>query len=67
MDEVNEFHPGKLLIASPVLSDFFERAVVLLIEHNEDGAMGLVLNRPVGDHGGRGGADAVRAWARTAR
>ena len=46
MDEVNDFHPGKLLIASPVLSDFFERAVVLLIEHNEDGAMGLVLNRP---------------------
>jgi len=46
MHEVSEFHPGKLLIASPVLSDFFERTVVLLIEHNEDGAMGLVLNRP---------------------
>ena len=37
---------GKLLIASPVLSDFFERAVVLLLEHKEEGAMGLVLNRP---------------------
>ena len=46
MGKVNEFHPGKLLIASPALSDFFERAVVLLIEHNEEGAMGLVLNRP---------------------
>jgi putative transcriptional regulator len=46
MSDVNEFHPGKLLIASPVLTDFFERAVVLLIEHTEEGAMGLVLNRP---------------------
>jgi len=46
MSKVNTFHPGKLLIASPALSDFFERAVVLLIEHNEEGAMGLVLNRP---------------------
>jgi putative transcriptional regulator len=46
MVKVNEFHPGKLLIASPALSDFFERAVVLLIEHSEEGAMGLVLNRP---------------------
>ena len=46
MDGVRDFHPGKLLIASPALSDFFERAVVLLIEHNEEGAMGLVLNRP---------------------
>jgi putative transcriptional regulator len=38
---------GKLLIASPVLSDpNFARTVVLLTEHNEDGAMGIVLNRP---------------------
>ncbi|MDQ3586818.1 MAG: YqgE/AlgH family protein [Actinomycetota bacterium] len=43
---VGKSHRGKLLIASPVLSDFFERAVVLLLEHNhEEGAMGLVLNR----------------------
>lgn len=38
-------HRGKLLIASPVLSDFFERSVVLLLEHGDQGAMGLVLNR----------------------
>ena len=38
--------PGKVLIASPALSDFFERAVVLVIEHTDEGAMGLVLNRP---------------------
>jgi len=38
---------GKLLLASPTLSDpNFARTVVLVAEHDEDGAMGLVLNRP---------------------
>ncbi|MGB6424607.1 MAG: YqgE/AlgH family protein [Solirubrobacterales bacterium] len=38
---------GQLLIASPQLSDpNFDRAVVLITEHGEDGAMGIVLNRP---------------------
>jgi putative transcriptional regulator len=38
---------GKLILASPVLQDpNFVRTVVLIAEHNEDGAMGLVLNRP---------------------
>ena len=37
---------SKLLIASPALSDFFQRGVVLLLEHREEGAMGIVLNRP---------------------
>ena len=38
---------GKLLIASPALTDpSFARAVVLMTEHSEDGAMGIVLNRP---------------------
>ena len=35
-----------LLIASPRLEDYFRRTVVLVLEHNEDGAMGVVLNRP---------------------
>lgn len=43
---MNESQRGKLLIASPVLSDFFERAVVLVLGHTDEGAMGLVLNRP---------------------
>ena len=38
---------GQLLIASPALLDpNFRRTVVLVTEHNEHGAAGLVLNRP---------------------
>jgi putative transcriptional regulator len=45
MSTVQESLRGQLLIASPQLSDYFRRTVVLVIEHNEDGAMGIVLNR----------------------
>jgi putative transcriptional regulator len=38
---------GQLLIAGPPLLDpNFWRTVVLIVEHNDDGALGLVLNRP---------------------
>jgi putative transcriptional regulator len=38
---------GQLLIAGPALLDQnFWRTVVLMVEHNEEGALGLVLNRP---------------------
>jgi putative transcriptional regulator len=38
---------GQLLIAGPALLDpNFWRTVVLVVEHNEEGALGLVLNRP---------------------
>jgi putative transcriptional regulator len=38
---------GQLLVAGPALLDpNFWRTVVLIVEHNEDGALGLVLNRP---------------------
>jgi putative transcriptional regulator len=38
---------GKLLLAAPVLKDpNFDRTVVLIAEHTDEGAMGLVLNRP---------------------
>ena len=38
---------GDLLISEPFLPDpNFERTVVLLCEHNEDGTVGFVLNKP---------------------
>ena len=38
---------GRLLLAGPNLEDpNFRRTVVFMIEHNDDGALGLVLNRP---------------------
>ncbi len=38
---------GNLLVASPALQDpNFVRSVVLITEHGEEGAMGIVLNRP---------------------
>ena len=38
---------GHLLIASPrMLESFFTRTVVLLLAHSDEGAAGLVINRP---------------------
>jgi len=38
---------GKLLVASPSLVDpNFARTVVFITEHSDEGAMGIVLNRP---------------------
>ena len=40
---------GRLLVATPPLDDpNFDRAVVFVIEHDDDGALGVVLNRPIG-------------------
>lgn len=39
---------GKVLIAMPGMADpRFERSVVLICAHTDEGAMGLVLNRPL--------------------
>jgi putative transcriptional regulator len=38
---------GRLLVATPVLSDgIFDRSVVLVLEHDDEGALGVVLNKP---------------------
>lgn len=39
---------GELLVATPALLDpNFRRTVVLVLRHDDDGALGLVLNRPL--------------------
>jgi len=38
---------GRLLIATPPLADpNFDRSVVFMLEHHDEGAIGVVLNRP---------------------
>lgn len=38
---------GRLLVATPALVDpNFARSVILLLEHSDEGAVGVVLNRP---------------------
>ncbi|MDE3085038.1 MAG: YqgE/AlgH family protein [Verrucomicrobiota bacterium] len=45
---------GQLLLAHPAMHDpNFRRTVVLMSAHSDDGAMGVVLNRPVGKHLGQ--------------
>lgn len=49
MNEEAEFQTlaGRLLVATPALMDAnFFRSVVLIVEHSEEGAAGVVLNRP---------------------
>jgi putative transcriptional regulator len=43
---MDESMRGQLLIASPQLADYFRRSVILVIEHTDEGALGVVLNRP---------------------
>lgn len=51
---------GKLLVATPPLVDEnFDRSVVLLLEHGDEGALGVILNRPTGN----GVEDMLEAWA----
>ena len=41
---------GQFLVASPCLMDEnFHRSVVLMLEHDEEGAFGLIINRPSND------------------
>jgi putative transcriptional regulator len=50
---------GRLLVATPALRDpNFHRAVVLVLEHNEQGALGLAINRP----SEAGVAEALPQW-----
>lgn len=51
--ETNHVVParGKVLISEPFLCDqMFGRSVILLVDHTQDGTMGLVLNKPLPLH-----------------
>lgn len=48
--ETNHVIPtrGKVLISEPFLCDYmFGRSVILLIDHSQEGSMGLILNKPL--------------------
>ncbi|WP_243699906.1 YqgE/AlgH family protein [Lysobacter sp. N42] len=48
MTETIESFQNHFLIAMPGLEDpFFNRSVTYICEHNQDGAMGLIVNQPV--------------------
>ncbi|MEV7401113.1 YqgE/AlgH family protein [Streptomyces sp. NPDC091267] len=59
MTEVSSL-TGRLLVAAPALVDpNFDRAVVLLLDHDEEGSLGVVLNRPTPV----GVRDILTSWA----
>ncbi|MGW7369993.1 YqgE/AlgH family protein [Streptomyces sp. NPDC054841] len=59
MTEVSSL-TGRLLVATPALADpNFDRAVVLLLDHDEEGSLGVVLNRPTPV----GVGDILEPWA----
>jgi len=59
MTEVSSL-TGRLLVATPKLADpNFDRAVVLVLDHDEEGSLGVVLNRPTPV----GVGDVLEAWA----
>ena len=46
--EEPEYFKGQLLVATPEMNDpHFSQTVIYMIEHSENGAMGLVINRPL--------------------
>jgi putative transcriptional regulator len=41
---------GQLLVAAPSMGDpHFERTVILVVKHDQDGAVGIVINKPIGE------------------
>ena len=46
----NENYKGKLLISSPeIAGDLFDKSIILICEHDANGTMGFVINKPLMD------------------
>jgi len=53
LDKILDFKPtglkiakGRLLLSEPFLKDyFFKRSVILMLDHDEFGSMGMIINR----------------------
>jgi putative transcriptional regulator len=65
MPDPGEDWSGRLLVAAPALTEpTFARTVILLLQHSpEDGALGVVLNRP----SGTSVAEVLPAWTALTR
>ncbi len=47
MNNAYNLSAGKLLVSEPFMSSaYFRRSVVLLVEHDDEGSFGVVLNKP---------------------
>ncbi len=47
---INQNYKGKLLISSPEISDgIFDKSIILLCEHDANGTMGFIVNKPLID------------------
>jgi putative transcriptional regulator len=63
-ERVHKSLAGQMLVASPTMRDpRFARTVILMVRHDKDGAMGLVINRPVGE---RPFAELLKAFGESA-
>lgn len=46
--QIKTITKGKILIAQPALYDYtFNRSVVLITDHNEEGSVGFIINKPL--------------------
>ncbi|MFL2800193.1 MAG: YqgE/AlgH family protein, partial [Paracoccaceae bacterium] len=47
---INKNYKGKLLISSPAIAgDLFDKSVILICEHDVNGTMGFIINKPLID------------------
>ena len=47
---ISENYKGKLLISSPeIVGDLFDKSIILICEHDANGTMGFIINKPLID------------------